>query len=132
MFGERLVTKFLFESDFAEDPQLPSPAQLKYCILIKNKKLREPENPQALKKVLPFLCKLIMFIVISSLYILCSLPVSSWIYLGILHMNALVEMIGRPCFIIFIHKDYDQFYGVHHRSQLSPGQAVFLPRKQHQ
>ncbi|PVD29971.1 hypothetical protein C0Q70_09232 [Pomacea canaliculata] len=51
VFGERLVTKFLFESDFAEDPQLPSPAQLKYCILIKNKKLREPENPQALKKV---------------------------------------------------------------------------------
>ena len=51
VFGERLVTKFLFESDFSEDPQLPSPAQLKYRILIKNKKLREPDNPLALKKV---------------------------------------------------------------------------------
>ena len=45
------MTKFLFESDFTEDPQLPSPAQLKYRILIKNKKLREPDNPLALKKV---------------------------------------------------------------------------------
>lgn len=55
VFGDRLVTKFLFESDFAEDPQLPSPAQLKYCILIKNKKLREPDNTQALKKVIEYL-----------------------------------------------------------------------------
>jgi phosphatidylinositol phospholipase C epsilon len=51
VFGERLVTKFLFDTDFAEDPQLPSPAQLKYRILIKNKKLREIDNPLALKKV---------------------------------------------------------------------------------
>ncbi|ROT68308.1 1-phosphatidylinositol-4,5-bisphosphate phosphodiesterase epsilon-1 [Penaeus vannamei] len=39
VFGEKLVTKFLFESDFSEDVHLPSPSQLKYRILIKNKKL---------------------------------------------------------------------------------------------
>lgn len=38
MFGEKLVTKFLFDSDF-DDPQLPSPSKLRYRILIKNKKL---------------------------------------------------------------------------------------------
>lgn len=35
VFGEKLVTKFLFESDFSEDVHLPSPSQLKYRILIK-------------------------------------------------------------------------------------------------
>lgn len=39
VFGEKLVTKFLFETDFGDDPQLPSPSQLRYRILIKNKKL---------------------------------------------------------------------------------------------
>lgn len=39
-FGEKLVTKFLFESDYSDEPRLPSPNQLKYRILIKNKKLR--------------------------------------------------------------------------------------------
>ncbi|XP_064077346.1 1-phosphatidylinositol 4,5-bisphosphate phosphodiesterase epsilon-1-like isoform X2 [Macrobrachium nipponense] len=39
VFGEKLVTKFLFESDFSEDVHLPSPSQLKHRILIKNKKL---------------------------------------------------------------------------------------------
>ncbi|XP_071517355.1 1-phosphatidylinositol 4,5-bisphosphate phosphodiesterase epsilon-1-like isoform X2 [Panulirus ornatus] len=39
VFGEKLVTKFLFESDFSEDVHLPSPSQLKFRILIKNKKL---------------------------------------------------------------------------------------------
>lgn len=38
VFGEKLVTKFLFDSDF-DDPQLPSPSALRYRILIKNKKL---------------------------------------------------------------------------------------------
>lgn len=38
-FGEKLVTKFLFESDYNEESMLPSPAQLKHRILIKNKKL---------------------------------------------------------------------------------------------
>lgn len=39
VFGEKLVTKFLFESDFSDDPQLPSPSQLRYRILVKNKKM---------------------------------------------------------------------------------------------
>ncbi|XP_067003645.2 1-phosphatidylinositol 4,5-bisphosphate phosphodiesterase epsilon-1 isoform X2 [Anabrus simplex] len=39
VFGEKLVMKFLFEADFSEDAQLPSPSQLRYRILIKNKKL---------------------------------------------------------------------------------------------
>ncbi|KOC71351.1 1-phosphatidylinositol 4,5-bisphosphate phosphodiesterase epsilon-1 [Habropoda laboriosa] len=46
VFGEKLVTKFLFETDFGEDPQLPSPSQLRYRILIKNKKLVvDPAGP---------------------------------------------------------------------------------------
>lgn len=35
VFGDKLVTKFLFEADFSDDVHLPSPAQLKYRILIK-------------------------------------------------------------------------------------------------
>lgn len=38
-FGEKLVTKFLFDTDYSEEPILPSPHQLKHKILIKNKKL---------------------------------------------------------------------------------------------
>lgn len=38
-FGEKLVSKFLFDSDYSEEPMLPSPHQLKHKILIKNKKL---------------------------------------------------------------------------------------------
>ncbi|XP_023235323.1 uncharacterized protein LOC111634715 isoform X2 [Centruroides sculpturatus] len=45
VFGEKLVTTFLFESDYSDDPILPSPNQLKYRILIKNKKLRTPLTP---------------------------------------------------------------------------------------
>lgn len=46
VFGEKLVTKFLFETDFSDDPQLPSPSQLRYRILIKNKKMVvEPAGP---------------------------------------------------------------------------------------
>lgn len=45
MFGEKLVGKFLFESDF-DDPQLPSPSALRYRILIKNKKMVvDPTGP---------------------------------------------------------------------------------------
>lgn len=45
VFGEKLVTKFL-ETDFSDDPQLPSPSQLRYRILIKNKKLVvDPAGP---------------------------------------------------------------------------------------
>ncbi|XP_048504784.1 1-phosphatidylinositol 4,5-bisphosphate phosphodiesterase epsilon-1-like isoform X2 [Athalia rosae] len=48
VFGEKLVTKFLYDSDFGEDPQLPSPSQLRYRILIKNKKLVvDPGGPLA-------------------------------------------------------------------------------------
>ncbi|KAF2901192.1 hypothetical protein ILUMI_04995 [Ignelater luminosus] len=39
IFGEKLVTNFLFEADYSDEPMLPSPEQLKYRILIKNKKL---------------------------------------------------------------------------------------------
>ncbi|XP_074028891.1 1-phosphatidylinositol 4,5-bisphosphate phosphodiesterase epsilon-1 isoform X2 [Leptinotarsa decemlineata] len=39
IFGEKLVTNFLFESDYSDEPSLPSPEQLKHRILIKNKKL---------------------------------------------------------------------------------------------
>lgn len=46
VFGEKLVTKFLYETDFSDDPQLPSPSQLRYRILIKNKKLVvDPTGP---------------------------------------------------------------------------------------
>lgn len=33
------MTNFLFDSDYSDEPVLPSPEQLKYRILIKNKKL---------------------------------------------------------------------------------------------
>ncbi|CAB0031788.1 unnamed protein product [Trichogramma brassicae] len=45
VFGDKLVSKFLTDSDF-DDPQLPSPSQLRYRILIKNKKLVvDPTGP---------------------------------------------------------------------------------------
>lgn len=41
-----MVTKFLFEEDFGDDPQLPSPSQLRHRILIKNKKMVvDPTGP---------------------------------------------------------------------------------------
>ncbi|GFN90739.1 phosphoinositide phospholipase c, partial [Plakobranchus ocellatus] len=51
VFGEKLVTDFLFDTDFADEPQLPSPSQLKYKILIKNKKLKDNESLAAAKKL---------------------------------------------------------------------------------
>ncbi|XP_054623295.1 1-phosphatidylinositol 4,5-bisphosphate phosphodiesterase epsilon-1 isoform X3 [Dunckerocampus dactyliophorus] len=45
VFGERLVTRFLFESDFSDDPHLPSPMQLRGRILLKNKKLKAHQAP---------------------------------------------------------------------------------------
>ncbi|XP_036072992.1 1-phosphatidylinositol 4,5-bisphosphate phosphodiesterase epsilon-1 isoform X2 [Oryzias melastigma] len=45
VFGERLVTRFLFESDFSDDPHLPSPLQLRGKILLKNKKLKAHQAP---------------------------------------------------------------------------------------
>lgn len=32
MFGEQLVTSFLFEVDYTDEPRLPSPEQLKYKV----------------------------------------------------------------------------------------------------
>ncbi|CAG9861173.1 unnamed protein product [Phyllotreta striolata] len=45
IFGEKLVTTFLFESDYSDEPCLPSPEQLKYRVLVKNKKLIMEVNP---------------------------------------------------------------------------------------
>ncbi|XP_035997704.1 1-phosphatidylinositol 4,5-bisphosphate phosphodiesterase epsilon-1 isoform X4 [Fundulus heteroclitus] len=45
VFGERLVTRFLFEGDFSDDPHLPSPLQLRGKILLKNKKLKAHQAP---------------------------------------------------------------------------------------
>lgn len=45
VFGEKLVTRFLFESDFSDEPLLPSPLQLKGRILLKNKKLKAHQAP---------------------------------------------------------------------------------------
>ncbi|NWX83151.1 PLCE1 phosphodiesterase, partial [Nothoprocta pentlandii] len=45
VFGDKLVTKFLFESDFSDDPMLPSPDQLRRKILLKNKKLKAHQTP---------------------------------------------------------------------------------------
>uniref|UniRef100_I3KHV3 Phosphoinositide phospholipase C n=1 Tax=Oreochromis niloticus TaxID=8128 RepID=I3KHV3_ORENI len=45
VFGERLVTRFLFEGDFSDDPHLPSPLQLRGRILLKNKKLKAHQAP---------------------------------------------------------------------------------------
>lgn len=50
VFGDRLVTQFLFDSDFTDDPVLPSPNQLKYKILIKNKKIWEEGDQHATAK----------------------------------------------------------------------------------
>uniref|UniRef100_A0A452IIV7 Phosphoinositide phospholipase C n=1 Tax=Gopherus agassizii TaxID=38772 RepID=A0A452IIV7_9SAUR len=45
VFGDKLVTKFLFESDFSDDPMLPSPDQLRRKVLLKNKKLKAHQTP---------------------------------------------------------------------------------------
>ena len=50
VFGEKLITKFSFEADFSDEPHLPTPNQLKYRIIIKNKKLRAPILPTILLK----------------------------------------------------------------------------------
>jgi len=44
------VTQFLFDSDFTDDPVLPSPNQLKHKILIKNKKIWEEGDQHATAK----------------------------------------------------------------------------------
>ncbi|XP_060809211.1 1-phosphatidylinositol 4,5-bisphosphate phosphodiesterase epsilon-1-like [Amyelois transitella] len=44
VFGDKLVTSFLFEVDYTDEPRLPSPEQLKYKVLIKNKKIPPIES----------------------------------------------------------------------------------------
>lgn len=50
VFGDKLITKYMFESDFYEEPLLPSPNQLKYKILIKNKKINKMQSTTQLSK----------------------------------------------------------------------------------
>lgn len=50
VFGDKLITKYLFDSDVGEDPLLPSPNQLKYKILIKNKKITHVQSTNQLNK----------------------------------------------------------------------------------
>lgn len=53
ILGDKLVNGFTFDTDFLDQPRLPTPNQLKHKILIKNKKLRTPILPsiqQRLKK----------------------------------------------------------------------------------
>ncbi|XP_075390109.1 1-phosphatidylinositol 4,5-bisphosphate phosphodiesterase epsilon-1 isoform X2 [Tenrec ecaudatus] len=45
VFGDKLVSKFLFESDFSAEPMLPSPDQLRRKVLLKNKKLKAHQTP---------------------------------------------------------------------------------------
>ncbi|XP_050529538.1 uncharacterized protein LOC126899057 isoform X2 [Daktulosphaira vitifoliae] len=47
VFGEKLVSGFMFDTDY--EPQLPSPNQLKYKILIKNKKIASPGSDGRLR-----------------------------------------------------------------------------------
>lgn len=39
VFGDKLVTKFMFDIDYTDEPYLPTPEQLKHRIIIKNKKI---------------------------------------------------------------------------------------------
>ncbi|CAF4098033.1 unnamed protein product, partial [Rotaria sordida] len=50
VFGDKLIKKYLFETDFNEDSLLPSPNQLKYKILIKNKKINKIHSTTHLGK----------------------------------------------------------------------------------
>ena len=44
VFGDKLVKLPLLDSEFSDDVALPSPNQLKYKILIKNKKLQKLQS----------------------------------------------------------------------------------------
>jgi len=44
VFGDKLFKPVLFDADFTDDVYLPSPNQLKYKILIKNKKLQPSQS----------------------------------------------------------------------------------------
>jgi len=67
VFGDKLVRQFMFDSDFMDDPCLPSPNQLKYKILIKNKKLQSYHSGISLKqRVNFFICVVYTIIHISN------------------------------------------------------------------
>ena len=55
VLGDKLVKEFMFESDFSLNPMLPSPNQLKYKILVKNKKLRISNNALSIQKVCAYM-----------------------------------------------------------------------------
>ena len=44
------MREFLFDSDFTDDPTLPSPNQFKYKVLIKNKKILEDGESHLMAK----------------------------------------------------------------------------------
>ncbi|CAF3718220.1 unnamed protein product [Adineta steineri] len=50
VFGDKLITKYMFDTDFHEDPLLPSPNQLKHKILIKNKKINKMHSATQLSR----------------------------------------------------------------------------------
>ncbi|XP_074103841.1 1-phosphatidylinositol 4,5-bisphosphate phosphodiesterase epsilon-1 isoform X1 [Cotesia typhae] len=60
VFGDKLITKFLFDSDFGDDPQLPSPSQLRHKILIKNKKLVVDPTAPLVHPAVSQRCKMLM------------------------------------------------------------------------
>lgn len=45
IFGDKLVKSYLFDDDLSDESLLPSPKQLKYKILIKNKKIQRQVTP---------------------------------------------------------------------------------------
>lgn len=55
-----MITKFLFDSDFGDDPQLPSPSQLRHKILIKNKKLVVDPTAPLVHPAVSQRCKMLM------------------------------------------------------------------------
>jgi phosphatidylinositol phospholipase C epsilon len=50
VFGDKLITKYMFDTDLNEDPSLPTPNQLKYKILIKNKKINKMHSATQLSR----------------------------------------------------------------------------------
>ena len=61
VFGDKLVREFLFDSDFTDDPTLPSPNQFKYKVLIKNKKILEDGESHLMAKKVCICCFLLLF-----------------------------------------------------------------------
>lgn len=57
MFGDKLVKPVVLDADYSDDLYLPSPNQLKYKILIKNKKLQPSQSSKqrVFELFMPFL-----------------------------------------------------------------------------